>query len=105
MQFYIVIPQVLRMTVPVIVNTAISLFKDTTFVIVVGLFDLLNIVLAGLSDPNWIGSATEGYIFVGIVYWLICFVMSRISKQLEVRTDARHKKSGVHLSTLPAARL
>ena len=93
MQAYIVIPQALRTAVPVIVNTAISLFKDTTFVMIVGLFDLLNIVIAGLSDPNWIGSAVEGYIFIGIIYWIICFAMSRMGVRLETLRGARRRQS------------
>ena len=48
-----------------------------------GLFDLLNIVVAGLSDANWIGLATEGYVFVGAIYWTICFGMSRMSARFE----------------------
>src|SRR3546814_12125823 len=63
MQGYVVLPQALRSVVPAIVNAAIALFKDTTYVMVVGLFDLLNIVVAGLSDANWIGLAAEGYVF------------------------------------------
>src|SRR3546814_8572374 len=59
MQGYVVLPQALRSVVPAIVNAAIALFKDTTYVMVVGLFDLLNIVVAGLSDANWIGLAAE----------------------------------------------
>jgi len=78
--------------VPVIVNTAISLFKDTTYVMIVGLFDLLNIVVAGLSDPNWIGAAVEGYVFIGIIYWIVCFAMSRMSTHLEARNGARRRQ-------------
>lgn len=83
MQGYVVLPQALRSVVPAIVNTAIALFKDTTYVMVVGLFDLLNIVVAGLSDAHWIGLATEGYVFVGAIYWTVCFSMSRMSARFE----------------------
>lgn len=58
---------------------------------IVGLFDLLNIVVAGLSDPNWIGAAVEGYVFIGIIYWVICFAMSRMSARLEAR-QRRHRR-------------
>ncbi|WP_193367790.1 amino acid ABC transporter permease [Pelagibius marinus] len=85
MQGYVVMPQALRSVVPAIVNTAIALFKDTTYVMVVGLFDLLNIVVAGLSDAHWVGLAAEGYIFVGVIYWTICFGMSRMSARFEQR--------------------
>src|SRR3546814_19199563 len=83
MQGYVVLPQALRSVVPAIVNAAIALFKATTYVMVVGLFDLLNIVVAGLSDANWIGLAAEGYVFVGVLSWTICFGMSRMSASFE----------------------
>src|SRR3546814_15188679 len=83
MQGYVVLPQALRSVVPAIVNAAIALFKDTTYVMVVGLFDLLNIVVAGLSAANWIGLAAEGYVFVGVIYWTICFGMSSMSAGFE----------------------
>lgn len=84
-QRHIVMPQALRAVLPGIVNSAIALFKDTTYVMVVGLFDLLNIVTAGLSDPRWLGLAAEGYVFVGVIFWVTCFGMSRISSRLERR--------------------
>nr|MBA3446849.1 amino acid ABC transporter permease [Pseudaminobacter sp.] len=59
------------------------LLKDTTLVMVVGLFDLLNIVTAGSSDPLWLGTAAEGHVFVGLVFWTMCFGMSRYSQRLE----------------------
>ena len=93
MQGYVVLPQALRSVVPAIVNTAIALFKDTTYVMVVGLFDLLNIVVAGLSDAHWIGLATEGYIFVGVIYWTICFGMSRMSARFE-HCEQRRQPAG-----------
>jgi general L-amino acid transport system permease protein len=95
MQGYVVMPQALRSVVPAIVNTAIALFKDTTYVMVVGLFDLLNIVVAGLSDANWIGLATEGYIFVGVIYWTICFGMSRMSARFEHGEQRRQPAGAV----------
>ena len=82
---YIVLPQALRAVTPGIVNNAIALFKDTTIVMIVGLFDLLNIVTAGTSDPRWLGSASEGYAFVAIIFWMFCFGFSRYSQYLERR--------------------
>lgn len=87
-QRHVVMPQALRAVLPGIVNSAIALFKDTTYVMVVGLFDLLNIVTAGLSDPRWLGLATEGYVFVGVIFWTVCFGMSRISSRLERRAPS-----------------
>ncbi|MGF7007669.1 amino acid ABC transporter permease [Aminobacter sp. BE322] len=83
MQGYIIMPQALRAVLPGIVNSAISLLKDTTYVMVVGLFDLLNIVTAALSDPAWLGLATEGYVFVGLVFWSLCFGLSQVSARME----------------------
>ncbi|RTM05528.1 MAG: amino acid ABC transporter permease [Hyphomicrobiales bacterium] len=86
-QGYVVMPQALRAVLPGIVNSAIALFKDSTYVMVVGLFDFLNIVTAGLSDARWLGLATEGYIFVGLVYWSFCFALSQVSARLERDAD------------------
>lgn len=80
---YIVLPQAIRIMIPGLVNNSIALLKDTTLVMVVGLFDLLNIVTAGSSDPLWLGTATEGHVFVGLVFWTMCFGMSRYSHRLE----------------------
>ncbi|GAA4130524.1 amino acid ABC transporter permease [Aminobacter aganoensis] len=91
MQGYIVMPQALRAVLPGIVNSAISLLKDTTYVMVVGLFDLLNIVNAALSDPAWLGLATEGYVFVGLVFWSLCFGLSQVSARME--RDAERNQS------------
>lgn len=82
-QGYILIPQAIRAVIPGILNTVVALFKDTTYVLVVGLFDFLNIVNAAVADPRWLGLATEGYIFVGIVYWGFCFLLSRVSARIE----------------------
>lgn len=79
----VILPQALRIVIPGIVNTSIALIKDSTLVMVVGLFDLLNIVTAGANDPAWLGAATEGLVFAGAVFWLICFAMSRLSVRCE----------------------
>lgn len=79
----VVLPQALRLVIPGIVNTFIALFKDTSLVLVIGLFDLLSIVQAALNDPEWLGSAVEGYLFAGFVFWLFCFGISKYSQRLE----------------------
>lgn len=84
-QSYILIPQAIRAVLPGILNTVVALFKDTTYVLVVGLFDFLNIVTAAVADPRWLGLATEGYLFVGLVYWGFCFFLSRVSASIERR--------------------
>jgi general L-amino acid transport system permease protein len=88
----IVLPQALRIVIPGIVNTFIGLFKDTTLVIVIGLFELLNIVQAAFRDANWAGLAKEGYVFVAFVFFLFCFGMSRYSLYLERKLQTGHKR-------------
>ena len=59
--------------------------KDTTLVLIIGLFDLLGIVQAVVSDPQWIGYNVEGYVFAGLGFWIFCFALSRYSQLLERR--------------------
>jgi general L-amino acid transport system permease protein len=79
----IVLPQALAVVIPPLVNTFIGTFKDTTLVIIIGLFDLLGTVTASLSDANWRGFAVEAYIFTAAFYFCFCFFMSRYSQMLE----------------------
>ncbi|MDH3644433.1 MAG: amino acid ABC transporter permease [Gammaproteobacteria bacterium] len=88
----IVLPQALKLVIPGIVNTFIALFKDTTLVLIIGLFDLLGIVQAALTDPNWLGFAVEGYVFAAFGYWIFCFGMSRYSQQIERRLETGHAR-------------
>ena len=90
----IVLPQALRHVIPGIVNTFIGLFKDTTLVLIVGIFDLLGQVRAQLSDPNWAvpQGATTGYVFAALVFWAFCFGMSRYSVFMERQLDTGHRK-------------
>ena len=86
----IVLPQALKIMIPGIVNTFIALFKDTSLVLIIGLFDLLAIVQAALSDPKWLGYSIEGYAFVAFVFWIFCFSMSRYSQYLERKLHTGH---------------
>ncbi len=88
----VVLPQALRIVIPGIVSNFISLFKDTTLVLIIGLFDLLGIVQAALTDPAWIGFALEGYMFAGFFFWIFCFSMSRYSMRLERRLSAGRER-------------
>lgn len=88
----IVLPQALKMMIPGIVNTFIALFKDTSLVLIIGLFDLLGIVQAALSDTRWLGYSIEGYVFAGLVFWVFCFSMSRYSQYLERKLNTGHKR-------------
>lgn len=93
MMVFIVLPQALRHVIPGIVNTFIGLFKDTTLVLIVGIFDLLGQVRAQLSDPHWAvpQGATTGYVFAAIIFWVFCFSMSRYSVFMERRLNTGHR--------------
>jgi general L-amino acid transport system permease protein len=83
--FHIVLPQALRIAVPPIVNTLIGLFKDTSLVAIIGLFDLLATIKVSLNEPAWTGFGVEAYLFAALVYFVFCFAMSRYSRKLEQR--------------------
>ena len=91
MMMLVILPQALKKVIPGIVNTFIGLFKDTTLVSTVAMFDLLGTVQKSSTDPDWLGYSTEGYFFAGAVFWFFCFTMSRYSKNLEKKlsTEAR----------------
>ncbi len=79
----IILPQALSITIPAQVNTFIGLFKDTTLVIVIGVFDFFTTLRSALGDPNWLGFPTEAYVFAAGVYFILCFAMSKYSQRLE----------------------
>ena len=80
---WIVLPQALRIAVPPLVNTFIGFFKDTSLVLIIGLFDLLSTIKVSLNDPAWTGFGVEAYLFAAAVYFVFCFAMSRYSSRLE----------------------
>jgi general L-amino acid transport system permease protein len=79
----VVWPQALRVSLPGIVNTAIDLFKDTSLVTIVGLFDILGSLQQALKDPHWLGLAAEGYVFVAATFFVLCSCLSWLSRRLE----------------------
>ncbi|MDD1784416.1 amino acid ABC transporter permease [Enterovibrio sp. ZSDZ35] len=89
---FIILPQALKITIPSIVNTFIGLFKDTSLVLIIGMFDVLGIGQAANTDPQWLGFATESYVFVALVFWIFCFGMSRYSIYLENKLHTGHKR-------------
>ncbi|GHA17279.1 amino acid ABC transporter permease [Devosia pacifica] len=90
----ITLPQALKHVIPGIVNTFIALFKDTSLVSIIGIFELLNTVRAASSDIAWQfpTDAVTGYIFAGFVFWLFCFGMSRYSIYMENRLHTGHRR-------------
>ena len=89
--YLIVMPQVLKISIPGIVNTFIGLFKDTTLVVVIGMFDTLGMGRASLADANWIGLTREVYIFIAIFFFICCHGMSLYSNYLERKLDTENK--------------
>lgn len=79
----VILPQALAISIPPLVNTFISFFKDTSLVIIIGLYDLLGTAKAALTDPTWRGFYKEAYLFIGVIYWSFCFFMSKYSQWLE----------------------
>jgi general L-amino acid transport system permease protein len=79
----IVLPQALAMIIPPLVNSFIGAFKNTSLVIIIGLFDLLGTANAALTDANWQGFYIEAYVFTAAIYFTFCFFMSRYSQMLE----------------------
>ena len=88
----IVLPQALKISIPGIVNTFIGLYKDTTLVIIIGLFDPLGIGRASLADTKWTGLSNEVYLFVAIFFFVSCFFMARYSLYLEEKLQTGHKR-------------
>jgi general L-amino acid transport system permease protein len=80
---FIILPQALRLVIPPLVNTFIGFFKDTSLVLIIGLFDLLTMGKVALSDPPWQSFTTEVYIGLAAIYIAFCFAMSKYSRGLE----------------------
>lgn len=90
----IILPQAIKLVIPGIVNTFIGLFKDTSLVSIIGMFDLLGIVRLNFTDASWATPVTPltGLIFAGFVFWIFCFGMSRYSAFMERHLDTGHKR-------------
>lgn len=79
----IILPQALRLIIPILVGQFISLFKDTSLVAIVGLFDLLGIAKTVLAQPDFLGLQREVYAFISLIYWVLSYAMSYVSMRLE----------------------
>lgn len=81
----VVLPQALRLSIPPLVNTFIGFFKDTSLVLIIGLFDLLSTIKVSLQDPAWSGFGVEAYLAASAIYFAFCYAMSAYSRGLEAR--------------------
>ena len=79
----IILPQALKIVIPPTVGILISAFKDTSLVVIIALFDVLNTTKSALQSPKWLGFSTEAYIFVALIYFVCCYAMSNYSRRLE----------------------
>ncbi len=83
MTYKIILPQALRICLPGIVNHIIAAFKNTSFVLIIGLFDILTATTSVMQDPLWRRFFVEAYLFVALVYFVFCFALSKYSHQVE----------------------
>ena len=89
---FIILPQALRLVIPPLVNTFIGFFKDTSLVLIVGMFDLLMMGKVALSDPPWQSFSTEIYMMLAVIYIVFCFAMSKYSRGLERELSRAHHR-------------
>jgi len=82
---FIILPQALRLIIPILVGQFIAVFKDTSLVAVVGLLDLVGIAKTVLAQPDFLGLQREVYAFISMLYWVLSYGMSYLSQRLEVR--------------------
>jgi general L-amino acid transport system permease protein len=88
---FIILPQALRLVIPPLVNTFIGFFKDTSLVLIIGIFDLLTAGKTAIVEPAWQGFGVEIYVTIGVIYFVFCFAMSKYSQDLE-RELNRHRR-------------
>ena len=81
----IVLPEALRIVIPAFISIAVGFFQDTSLIVIIGLFDLLNTARLAAQDPEWLGFHTEAYVFVGVVYFTGSAAVSRYGLWLEHR--------------------
>jgi general L-amino acid transport system permease protein len=89
---FIILPQALRLVIPPLVNTFIGFFKDTSLVLIIGLFDLLTMGKVALSDPRWQSFSTEVYLGLAVIYIAFCYAMSKYSRSLERDLNRSHTR-------------
>ena len=85
--WHVILPQAIAVVIPPLVSNLIGNFKNTSLVSIISLYDLLQDAEQSLVDPNWRGLTAEAYIFVGVIYFIVCYSMSRYSQWLERRLN------------------
>jgi len=85
MHVFVILPQALKLVIPGIANTFLALIKDTPLIFVVGLLELVGMLNLAKTNPKWLGFSMEGYVFAGIIFWIICYSMSKYSQNLELK--------------------
>lgn len=86
----VILPQAIRIVIPALANTVIVMIKNTSLVMVVGLFDIISSGKAALADPAWPSPAAETFLFIGAVFFTICFAFARFADFLERRGKTSH---------------
>lgn len=89
---FIVLPQALKLVIPPTVNTFIGIFKDTSLVIIVGIFDFLGSVRLASNDPIWRPFYIEGLVVAGLVYFVFCYTMAAYSRALEAKLNRQQQR-------------
>jgi general L-amino acid transport system permease protein len=89
---FIILPQALKIVIPPLVSLFIAVFKDTSLVVIIGIYDLMQSTKVALTDPAWRGFSIEAYVFVSAIYFVFCFSMSKYSQNLEKRLATGHKR-------------
>ncbi len=85
MHIFVILPQALKLVIPGIANTFLALVKDTPLIFVVGLMEIAGMLGLAKTNPKWLGFAMEGYVFAAIIFWIICYAMSKYSYNLEAK--------------------
>ena len=85
LHIFVILPQALKLVIPGIANTFLALIKDTPLIFVVGLLEVVGMLNLAKTNPKWLGFSMEGYVFAGIIFWIICFSMSKYSQNLELK--------------------
>ena len=88
----IILPQALKVVIPPLVGIFISLFKDTSLVVIIGIFDLTQAAKAAIADAAWQGFSAEAYVFIAAIYFVFCFAISRYSRNLEQHLNRGYER-------------